>query len=109
MDRNLIYCDMTLEQLLNCLMDVNAGQKLIKAVEQEDYITTSFPFERVVMYCKNTLVTVSPTEAIYEWTSRQTARKLYNERGKVPSEYFDLIYWDGYGAVMNTSFNYISL
>ena len=105
MDRTLAYCDMTLEQLLNCLMDVNAGQKLIKAVEQEDYITTSFPFERVVMHCGNTRVTASPTEAIYEWTSRQTARKLYDERGIVPSEYFDLIYWDGHGAVMNTRFN----
>ena len=76
-------------------MDVNAGQKLIKAVEQEDYITTLFPFKRVVMYYRNTRVTASATEAIYEWTSRQTARKLYNERGIVPCEHFDLIYWDG--------------
>ena len=40
-------------------------------------------------------MTASATDAIYEWISRETARALYDEKGIVPAEYFDLIYWKG--------------
>lgn len=52
---------------MNVSMDTKAGKKLEKAVENDEYIKTSFPHERLlVMKCGERRVTVSATEAIYE-------------------------------------------
>ena len=87
-------------------MDKKATTVLTKVVANNSgYITTSFPFERVIMLCGNKRVTASATDAIYEWTSRETAKALYDKKGIVPAEYFDLIYWKGMGNVMKSCFN----
>ena len=57
------------------------------------------------MICGNQRVTASATDAIYEWNSRQAAKALYDKKGIVSSEHFDLIYWKGMGKVMNSRFN----
>ena len=87
-------------------MDKKATSALTKVVADDSgYITTLFPFERVIMLCGNSRVTASATDAIYEWTSRETASALYDEKGIVPAEYFDLIYWKGLEKTMTTRFN----
>ena len=105
-DRILSASQRTFEQNLQVLCDKKASARLVKVVaDDEGYINTSFPFERVLMSCGNQRVTASATDAIYEWTSRQTAKALYDKKGIVSSEHFDLIYWKGMGKVMNSCFN----
>ena len=104
-DRVLSVRQRNFQQNLQVKMDKKATAILTKVVaEDAGYITTSFPFERVLMICGNQRVTASATDAIYEWMSRQTAKALYDKKGIVPAEYFDLIYWKGMGNVMNSRF-----
>ena len=105
-DRVLSARNRNFQQNLQVEMDKKATSALTKVVADDvGYITTLFPFKRVIMLCGNSRVTASATDAIYEWTSRETARALYDERNIVPAEYFDLIYWKGFGKVMTTRFN----
>ena len=104
-DRVLSARQRNFQQNLQVKMDKKATLALTKVVaEDEGYITTSFPFERVIMLCGDQQVTASDTDVIYEWTSRQTAKTLYDKKGIVPAEYFDLIYWTGLGNVMKSRF-----
>ena len=105
-DRVLSAINRNFQQNLQVACDKKATSALTKVVADDSgYITTLFPFERVIMLCGNTRVTASATDAIYEWTSRETARALYDEKGIVPAEYFDLIYWKGLEKTMTTRFN----
>ena len=65
--------------------------------DSKGYITTSFPFEQVLMICGDQRVTASTTNAVYKWASLQTAKTLYDKKGIVPSENFDLIHWKRMG------------
>ena len=51
----------------------------------------TFPFERVIMLCGSNRITASATNVIYEWTSRQTAKALYDKKDIVPAGHLDLI------------------
>ena len=104
-DKVLTASQRNFQQNLQVKMDKKATAILVKVVtEDTGYIKTSFPFERVIMFCGNQRVTASATDAIYEWTSRQTAKALYDERDIVPAEYFELVYWKGMENVMNSRF-----
>ena len=67
-------------------MDKKATSALTKAVADDDgYITTSFPFEWLIMFCGEQRVTASAADAIYEWTSRQTVKVFYdNDKMGIP-------------------------
>lgn len=52
---------------MNAIMNTEAGEALEKAVEKKnEYITASFPHQRMVMECREINVTASTTEAIYK-------------------------------------------
>ena len=77
MDKVLKPEDMTYQQLIQVEMDEKATMDLAKVVSaDEGYITTSFPFERLIMTCGQQRITSSATDAIYEWMSRQTAKNF---------------------------------
>ena len=105
MDKHLDWEDMTREQQLNVTMDKDAEEALEKAVENDEYIKSSFPHERLKIKCGYTKVTGSATEAIYDWKSRHTAKALYHKRGIVDEDSFELICWKGVRYVTNTRFN----
>ena len=49
-------------------MDEQAGDTLVAAVQDDEFITTQFPHERVMtMQCGDERVIASVTNAIYEW------------------------------------------
>ena len=105
MNEVLELSELTYQQLLQVQMDRKATTKLKTVVEEDTgYIMSYFPFERLTMSCGDQRVTASATDAIYEWTSRQTAKKLYDEKGIVSAENFDLIYWKGIGDVTTSCF-----
>ena len=83
MRRVLAIENMTLQQILNEEMDVQAGDTLVSAVLEGDFITTNFPHERITMKYSDKLVTASATEAIYEWNGQQTAMALFEEKNIV--------------------------
>ena len=105
MRRVLAVKDMTLEQVLNEEMDIKAGETLVDAVRDGDYITTFFPHERITMKCGDKRVTASATEAIYDWEGQQTAMALFEEKNIVSKDLFYNIYWEGFGKVMTKRFN----
>ena len=92
MIKHLKWDNMIREQQLNVTMDTKIRKALGKAIENVDYITPSFPHERLVMEYGERRVTASATEAIYKWKSRKTAKALYHGKGIVDEDFFDLIY-----------------
>ena len=80
MKKVLAVEDMTLQQILNEEMDKQAGDTLVAAVQDGDFITTRFPHERITMQCGDERVTASATDAIYEWNGQQTAMNLFEEK-----------------------------
>ena len=84
--------DMTLEQVLNEEMDIKAGETLVDAVRDGDFITTVFPHEQVTMKCGDKRVTASAIEAIYDWEGQQTAMALFEEKNIVTKDLFYNIY-----------------
>ena len=80
MKRVLAVEDMTLQQLLNEEMDEQAGEALVTAVRDDDFIITQFPHERGAMQCGEERVTASATDAIYEWNGQQTVMDLFKEK-----------------------------
>lgn len=47
-------------------MDKEAGEALEEVVENNEYIKLDFPYERLVMECRQRKFTASATEAIYD-------------------------------------------
>ena len=90
---------MTLQQVLIEEMDEQAGDALVAAVRDGDFITTQFPHERVTMQCGEERVTASVTDAIYEWNGQQTAMALFEEKNIISKELLHHIYWEGLGKV----------
>ena len=76
--------DMSLQQVLNKEMDIKAGETLVDAVRDGDFITTIFPHEQVTMKCGDKRVTASATEAIYDWEGQQTAMAYLKKRISYP-------------------------
>ena len=94
--------DMTLQQVLNEEMNEQAGEALVTAMRDDDFIITRFPHERVTMQCREERVTASATDAIYDWNGQQTAMELFEEKNIISKDLFYHIYWEGLGKVMKT-------
>ena len=62
------------------------------AVQDDDFITTRFPHERITMQCGEERVTASPTKAIYDWNGQRTAIELFEEKDIISKELFHHIY-----------------
>ena len=98
MKKVLAVKDMTLQQILNKEIDEQAGDTLVAAVQDREFITTQFPHERVMtMQCGDKRVTASAPNAIYEWNGQQTAMNLFEEKNIISKELFHHIYWEGLG------------
>ncbi len=83
-------------------MDRLAKQALLHALEVNTFIASPFPFEHVRAYTGFGKISGSPIAAIYDWHGYNTAKYLFESRGIVSSQHFDLIFWEGMGnAVKN--------
>ena len=87
MRRVLAVEDMTLQQILNNEMDVQAGDALVTAVQDDDFIVTQFPHKHMTMHCGEESVTASATDAIYDWNGQRTAMELFEEKNIIPKSY----------------------
>ena len=105
MDKVLKWHEMTPEQQFNKVVDNEADQALKYAVKHDEYIRSEWPFMRVIMKCGQTLVTGSPTEAIYDWNGRKLAKQVYPKVNIIQDEaHFELIYWKGIGTLLKERF-----
>ena len=85
----------TREENWNVDMDRLAKFALLNAIETRSFIGPYFPFETFRCHTGFGKISGSPTQAIYDWFGYTTAKKLFDVRGIVSSNMFDLIFWEG--------------
>ena len=85
----------TREENWNVDMDRLAKFALLNAIETRSFIGPCFPFETFRCHTGFGKIGGSPTQAIYDWFGYTTAKKLFDVRGIVSSDMFDLIFWEG--------------
>ena len=91
---------MTPGQLMNVSADELATSALISAIEENKFIKSVFPLEKVTICISGSCVSGSPKEAIPELWGEQVAMELFNRRKIVSKELFPFIYWEGMSQVM---------
>ena len=98
-DDRLEWGNLTLKEQLNCFVDGLAKKALVSAVLNHEYIDSNFPFEqlRVVMGTKK--LTTSPKKAFASFWGYRCAKKLYNKRRIISSDFFHTVWWDGVDAL----------
>ena len=79
-DKNIPRHLLTQEQKLNINMDTLAKWTLRRAFRNSRFIDSNFPWEPLQFRKQGNKVLRSPTKAIQEAFSRQTARLFYNSR-----------------------------
>jgi hypothetical protein len=92
--------DLTLQQQLNVHADSLAKAALKKAVRNNSFISSLFPFESFRVMIGGRKVTSSIKKALYANWGRTAARDLMSKRKIVSESNFDKIYWEGVGAAM---------
>ena len=89
------------EQKLNVDMNTLAKWILRRAIRNGcHFIDSTFPWESLQFRIQGNKVLCSPTKAIQEAFSRQTARLFYDSKIIISSSDFELVYWDGLKRVM---------
>ena len=80
-------------------MDRVAKHAILAALECNTFITSPFPFELVRVHTGFGKICIcgSPIEieAIYDWHGYNSAKRLFDIRGIVSTQHFDLIFWKG--------------
>ena len=85
----------TRQETWNIEMDRIAKHAILAALESNTFITSPFPFESVRVHTGFGKISGSPIEAIYDWHGYNTAKRLFEIRGIVSTQHFDLIFWRG--------------
>ena len=70
---------MTLDQLMNVRADELATSTLIVAIEENNFIKSVFPLEKVTISISGSRVSGSPQEAIAELWGKQVEMELFNQ------------------------------
>ena len=94
--------DMNQDQLINDRADKIVGKALIAAIAGNNFITSVFPFEKVVIQVAGARISGSPKVAITEEWSKGVAMKLFHQRNVVCKELFPFVYWKGMSRVMRS-------
>ena len=99
-DDKIPWDDLTLQQQLNVLADRLAKDALDRAVRDNLFISSLFPFESFRVLVNGTKVTSSIKDAMYDDWGRREARTLMAKRKIVSEDNFDKIFWEGVSAAM---------
>ncbi len=83
------------QETWNIEMDRIAKHAILAALESNTFITSPFPFELVRVHTGFGKICGSPIEAIYDWHGYNSAKRLFDIRGIVLTQHFDLIFWKG--------------
>ena len=88
--------ELTALERINVVVDKLAKKALLAAIQEEqEFISSAFPFEHLRVELGGEKVTSSPRNAFEKYWSHGVAQKLYHEKKIVSSAEFNLIWWDG--------------
>lgn len=99
----LRWDQLTEVQNLNVLVDSIAKKALMKAIVNREFISTSYPFEEIVLTCGGRKSVGATAANISRWQGYKAARRYYASKktgARIQDADFDLVYWEGVGRVM---------
>ena len=91
----------TLKEKINIKVDKLAKASLIAAIADNVYIDSGFPGEHITVSTDGRKVTGSLKKAFERYWGAKQACKLYHDESILTGYDFNLIWWDGIGAVMH--------
>ena len=91
----------TLKEKINIKVDRLAKTSLVAAIADNVYIDSGFPGEHITVSTDGRKVTGSLKKAFERYWGAKQARKLYHDESILTGYDFNLIWWDGIGAVMH--------
>ena len=94
--------DMNQDQLINDRADKIVGKALRAAIEENKFITSVFPGEKVSIQVSGVRISGSPKVAITEEWGKRVAIELFHQRKVVHKQLFPHIYWKGMTKVMRS-------
>ena len=95
------WAQCTLKERINIKVDKLAKTSLIAAIADKEYIDSGFPGEYITVSADGRKVTGSLKTVIERHWGAKQAQQLYNEELILANSDFNLIWWDGVGAVMH--------
>jgi hypothetical protein len=91
----------TLKEKINIKVDRLAKTSLVAAIADNVYIDSGFPGEHITVSTDGRKVTGSLKKAFERYWGAKQACKLYHDESILTGYDFNLIWWDGIGAVMH--------
>ena len=82
------------------IVDGLAKNALIAGVGEQEFISSKFPFERLLVELDGVKVTGAPRMAFERHWGAKIARKLYHEKHMINKYEFNLVWWDGVDKTM---------
>jgi len=87
--------DLTPLERINVIVDKLAKKSLLAAIQEQEFISSIFPFQHLRVELGGEIVTGSPRKAFERYWSHSAAQQLYHEKKIVGAAEFNLIWWDG--------------
>ena len=100
-DNKKPWAKCTLKERINIKVARLAKTSLIAAIAGNEYIDSGFPGEHITASSGGRKVTGSLKKAFERSWGAKQARALYHEESILADHDFNLIWWDGIGAVMH--------
>jgi hypothetical protein len=101
-DKYLLEFKMSPAYQVNCRADKLAMAALFAVVEANEFISSIFPSEKVLVEISEERFTGSPKNAITDLWGEQVAQSLYDRRGIVSTVNFPFVYWESMERVMKS-------
>ena len=99
LDEVLHWDQLTIIQKLNVERNTLAKKGLLNVTVYQEFISSHFPFENIVLNYGGKKAMGSPTTAIYKLWGHNTACVVFHSKRIVDKSNFDLIYWKGMDGV----------
>jgi len=101
-DKNKSWCQLTLREKINVIVDRLAGLGLIAGITDGEFISSEFPFEQIRVSTDGHKVTSSLKKALNTFWSYRTAREFFHAKKIVNKYEFHMIWWDGVETAMKS-------
>ena len=100
-DDKISWGQCTLKEKINIKVDKLAKAALIAAIAENEYVDSGFPGEHITISTDGRKVTGSLKKTFERYWGAKQAHVLYHEESILSGYDFNLIWWDGVGAVMH--------
>jgi hypothetical protein len=92
--------DCSLKQQINIKVDLLAKKALVCAHAADQYFNGQFPLEDFQIHTNGIKVTGQVKSSLEEYLGRATAKIFLDQKGIIPLDEFDTVWWTGVRKVM---------